>query len=101
MLLFNAIPPLPTQPILFGRKGRDQSVLGFKHPIKGRLRHAGSLDDRIDADSADALAVKQLVCRREDALPRARLALWRGASPGPGSSLHILSLLSVRFHLTK
>src|ERR1700722_7604638 len=96
MLHFNAIPLLPTQPITFGRKGRDQSVLGFKHPIRGRPRHAGSLDDRIDADSADALAVKQLVCRREDALTRARLALWRGSSPWLGSRLHVRSLLPVR-----
>src|SRR3984885_5830398 len=96
MLLFNAIPPLPTRPIPFGRKGRDQSVLGFKHPIEGRLRHAGSLDDRVDADRADTLAVKQFVCRRGDTLAGAQLALWWGSSPGPGSSLHVRSLLPFR-----
>src|ERR1700729_1528089 len=100
MLLFNAIPPLPTQPIPFGRKGRDQSVLGFKHPIEGRLRHAGSLDDRVDADSADALAVKQLVCRRGDALTRAGLALWRGSSPWPGSPSCPLAPAGPNFRLT-
>ena len=97
MLLFNSIPPLPARPIPFGREGRDQSVLGFKHPIEGRLRHAGSLDDRVDADSADALAVKQLVCRREDALTRARLALWRGSGRGRAPAAYILWLLSSVF----
>src|SRR5260370_18356830 len=87
--LFSAIPPRPEQPILFGGEGGDQSILGVEQAIEARLRHARSLDDRVDADGADALAVEQLACRREDTLAGAHFALWRGAPPGAGYCLHI------------
>ena len=62
MLLFNAIPPRPEQLIPFDG---DQSVLGVKQAIEARLRHAGLLDDGVDADGADTFAVGQLACHRE------------------------------------
>src|SRR6266849_1228095 len=96
MLLLNVIPPCPERPIPFGDEGGDQSVLGFKQAIEARLRHAGSLDDRVDADGADALAVEQLACRREDALAGAHFALYWGAPPGSGCRLHIRKLLTFR-----
>src|ERR1700722_18372807 len=91
MLLFNAIPPCPEQSIPFGGEGGDQSVFGRKQAIEGCLRHAGSLDDGVHANGADALAIEQLACRREDALAGAHFTLWRGAPPRSGSWLHICS----------
>jgi hypothetical protein len=58
VLIFNVIPPRAKRPILFGGDGGDQSVLGLKQAIEARIRHAGSLDDCVDADSADFLAVE-------------------------------------------
>src|SRR6202166_5058820 len=89
------IPPCPERLVPFGREGGDQSVLGFKQAIEARLRHAGPLDDRVDADGANALAVEQLACRREDALAGACFALWWRGPPGSGSCRHIRKLLFI------
>src|ERR1700722_8509337 len=98
VLRLNVIPPFPERPIPLRGEGGNQGVLGFKHAIEARLRHAGSLDDGIDADGADALAVEQLVCRRKNALAGTRFALCRGAPPGAGCRLHTAS--SSRFGVT-
>src|SRR5260370_31883730 len=85
--LFSAIPPRPERPILFGGEGGDQSILGVEQAIEARLRHAGSLDDRVDAHGAGALAVEQLSCPREDTLAGAHFALLRAAPPWAACSL--------------
>jgi hypothetical protein len=94
MLLLNVIPPDPEQPILLGGEGCDQSVFGLKQAIEARLRYAGSLDDRVDANGADALAGEQFACRREDALAGAYLAF--GGAPRRGRAATSISVCSSR-----
>ena len=55
-----SIPPLEESSVPLGQVGDDQIVLRREVPVQAHLRHAGSLDDRVDADGAHTLRIKEL-----------------------------------------
>jgi hypothetical protein len=68
---------LEARPELFlevAQIGRDQFVLGGEAAVEARLGDAGSRDDLVDADRADAATVEQLARDLADAIDGALAA---------------------------
>jgi hypothetical protein len=78
-----ALKPVPGPALLAALEEREhERVLGGEVPVQGHPRDPGLLDDRVDADRADALTGEELVGGVEDALAgagrRCRRLVLRG-----------------------
>ena len=80
-------PSLRPQLLAALEDGEDEVVLGAEVAVEGHLGHAGLVDDRVDADRADAVAAEEPVRGRQDAL--AGLGVLRHGAARGCTAVHL------------